>query len=45
MKPVTCASISNWSSTVVSASTTRSFAADRTLCGAPLARTSSEGSV
>ncbi len=45
VKPVTWASISKFSRTPVSASTTRSFAAERTLCGAPFASAFSSGSV
>ena len=45
LKPVTWASMSNDSSTPVSASTTRSLAAERDLCGEPGASTSLGGSV
>src|SRR4029079_16454400 len=45
LNPVTWASISNWSSTVVSDSTTRSLAALRARCGLPGSRIAASGRV
>src|SRR3954454_795983 len=45
MNPVTCASMSNWSSTSVRAATTLSLALLRALCGVPVRSDEGSGSV